>query len=1282
MDAVEIARIIEAATEELRLFGSVSQHSKDALRDAEVGMRGFTASQKAANKDLGKSFGGLADSFVKGEKGTAAFNGAIESTTTALSLLILAIPGLGIAARAAAAAITLMGKGFAEVNKHNDRMLKGFQALSESGAIASDGLKGLYDNLYDLNLNVQEFDKFAQLMGQNSESLALFGNTTFEGRRALSALSEAMKPVRLDMMNMGITLESQREGMLAYVKLQSQIGMAQKRNGETDLMRTRRLNEGASKYLTEMDALTKATGVQRKEMEAEIDRARSEQRFRAKIDAMRASGDERQVKAANELELANAILAKQAPKTAQGFRDAATGFIGSSEESGRFFQGTMGQSAQIMDDLTSGTSDAAQSLQKLYKAFGVTTKEFNLLAQVGLYDTFGDFAEQSNLVVRGMSDLPAAIEAAKKQQEELARNPDKRLNALNKNYLNQLELTRAAENTLELAATEAALAVNAMSDAAVAAAEALGLIGKKTPKPSGAGAPTAVAATEKARAERGKADTAAAKVADLNDTIKNANQEVENLERNKASAEAINAAKAKLADLQKQKVAAEEEELKQARVASQAALEAKNERLRMRKVQNTIPLIEKDAASAQKKIDDLKLEQARLEIKQRDNPQAAPGPVDPRVTKAREATEARKKAEAAVEAASAERKRLEDEKGRGAEETKAARVAEMKAKEEAAKAKATEEQRRRQQGRASGPGDDRLITIEKELLAAEQNLKEKTDALTEARKKLGQTGEESIPAEKKYTKTVENLIIEAESQGKNIPTGIKDKNGRPTSSAYGIGQFTKGTFETVASRAKPGEALHGKTFEDYKKDTGLQREAMTKLTDINRTTLAKKGLEGNARNLYLAHFLGGEGASGVLGAPDNTPVERVVSADQLAANEPIFKTVKTVGELKAWADNKMATAERQLSAKAAKEGVQTAGATAEEIPAMADGGVVKAAPGGSIVRMGEAGLNEAAIPLKGGMIPVTFGRDFRKVFDQIVYTLGKSNDLLNAKPRTEDIKISGVDQYLKDMTTMLGDVQKQEQPNFGQYFSDVNTTLKETQKQPNFGQYFSDVNTTLKETQKQPDVGQYLTDVNATLKETQKQKQPDMSQYFKDMTTVLGDVQKQKQPDMSQYFKDMTTVLGDVQKQEKSPSQSIDITDVIRSMSSTNEVLLSSVTTKLTTAQENNRPEIERMKAQASVVSQNMFDNYARVISLATPEIDSLASKETNIIESTKQMNQELAIAISNQIKESLQQFAPQQQVTDVRILADQLSAGISELISEARRGNDNTNRLVQVAQS
>jgi hypothetical protein len=299
------------------------------------------------------------------------------------------------------------------------------------------------------------------------------------------------------------------------------------------------------------------------------------------------------------------------------------------------------------------------------------------------------------------------------------------------------------------------------------------------------------------------------------------------------------------------------------------------------------------------------------------------------------------------------------------------------------------------------------------------------------------------------------------------------------------------------------------------------------------------------------------------------------------------------------------------------------------------------------------------------MIPVTFGRDFRKVFDQIVYTLGKSNDLLNAKPRTEDIKISGVDQYLNDMTAMLGDVQKQKQPDISQYLTDVNTTLKETQKQ------------------KQPDISQYFKDMTTMLGDVQKQKQPDISQYLKDMTTMLGDVQKQKQPDIGQYFKDMTTMLGDVNKQEKSPEQPIDINDVIQSMSSTNEMLLSSVTTKLTTAQESDRPDLEKMKAQASVVSQNMFDNYAKVVSLAIPDIDSLASKETNFKESTKLANEELATTIADKLQDIVRQLSPNNNATaDLKEMTAQLSFGINELISEARRGNDNTNRLVQVAQS
>ena len=186
-------------------------------------------------------------------------------------------------------------------------------------------------------------------------------------------------------------------------------------------------------------------------------------------------------------------------------------------------------------------------------------------------------------------------------------------------------------------------------------------------------------------------------------------------------------------------------------------------------------------------------------------------------------------------------------------------------------------------------------------------------------------------------------IIQAESGGRNIG------NIGGTSSAFGIAQFTKGTFEGMAKQAGPTNPLYGKTFEDYKADVGLQREALRQLMDQNRQSLARQGLPTTDPAIYLAHFLGATGASRVLSMPDDAPITAAVSAEAMAANTGVFKNIATIGDLKGWASQKMG-------------GVGYA----------ATGGIVPARRGGTQIIAGEAGLNEAFVPLPNGKsIPVT-----------------------------------------------------------------------------------------------------------------------------------------------------------------------------------------------------------------------------------------------------------------------------------------------------------------------
>jgi len=146
-------------------------------------------------------------------------------------------------------------------------------------------------------------------------------------------------------------------------------------------------------------------------------------------------------------------------------------------------------------------------------------------------------------------------------------------------------------------------------------------------------------------------------------------------------------------------------------------------------------------------------------------------------------------------------------------------------------------------------------------------------------------------------------MIQAESGGRNI-ANQSGAGGAPTSSAFGIGQMLKGTFENLVKGAGTGNPLQGKTFEDYKVDLDLQREALTQFTDQNRRTLERARVSTTDAALYLAHFLGPGGAVKALKAGDSAPIGSVVNPDQIEAN-PHLKKMVDVADLKQWADQKM-----------------------------------------------------------------------------------------------------------------------------------------------------------------------------------------------------------------------------------------------------------------------------------------------------------------------------------------------------------------------------------------
>jgi hypothetical protein len=130
----------------------------------------------------------------------------------------------------------------------------------------------------------------------------------------------------------------------------------------------------------------------------------------------------------------------------------------------------------------------------------------------------------------------------------------------------------------------------------------------------------------------------------------------------------------------------------------------------------------------------------------------------------------------------------------------------------------------------------------------------------------------------------------------------------PNSSAEGLYQFTKGTFVDMFKKTFPEAkgmsdsqilAMRGSTLPNGQKVEEILGPAFTAQ---NAQYLQSKNLPVNGATVYLAHFLGPQGAERLLKADPSTPVSQVVSPDAIAANKSILQG-KTVGDVQQWAAN-------------------------------------------------------------------------------------------------------------------------------------------------------------------------------------------------------------------------------------------------------------------------------------------------------------------------------------------------------------------------------------------
>lgn len=386
-EAQRMAELLADINDQLARYGQVHPQTQaaytDATMKAKYGINDFTKKVEAGAKSMGQFAGAAAEAgkaMLEGKKGAAAFNSAIDGITSGISTVAKQFGPLGKAVAGAAGAYGSYTKA---ANKMADDLYAGYSKMQKAGGAASDGMSGLFRDAKKLGLSMNELDSFTQIVTENSKDFALLAGSVNEGRKQFASIGESIAPYRASLMAMGISMDEINSGMAGYLKLQSRVGLAQTKT-------TEQLAEGARKYLLEQDALTRVTGMNRKEQEDAREEIRSQERFAAKLmQVRREQGEE----AANQLETTYLALSAFNKKAAQGFADVSTGFL-QTEAAQQGFRASQGENMRVAQMVANQQISGMEGAQRIAKANGEFARiQGESLGKMGVYNDFaGDLA--------------------------------------------------------------------------------------------------------------------------------------------------------------------------------------------------------------------------------------------------------------------------------------------------------------------------------------------------------------------------------------------------------------------------------------------------------------------------------------------------------------------------------------------------------------------------------------------------------------------------------------------------------------------------------------------------------------------------------------------------------------------------------------------------------------------------------------------------------------------------------------------------------------------------
>jgi hypothetical protein len=456
----------------------ITEELRDSIKDASVGIKGYSAQLRASKAALTASMGGLVKSLIDGESGAAVYNDTIKSGAKVFSDWNKdAKSGSNVLGKTA----EVLAEVATRVATLADQQFKLYQDLSRSGL--ATGMNDAFKNLQAAGYTMKEIGAYGDLMKQNSTVLANMGGTAQEGLTRFSKISKEIVGSGLgtQLLNMGMQIPQINEGIANYVRLQQLSGQAVSND-------TKAVTQGAMEYMVNQDKLTKLTGLSADSQNKIQEQALATEQYAAKtfeLKQIAARGGDEGAAAQKKLDANQAMLTMVEGKMGPEMKKNAMMYLAgaTNTEGYAVFQRGLGQTAQFIDQ---GGTDIGEFTNTLMKDVQRTTTTYKGLAGAGVFNKFlGNFGEYSKALSSSGIDYVDAVNSAGKQIEGQAAGKDKNTADMVKINQNARDIEQSTTKVLDKAMGPVTSALKALSTVAADAAGVLGKIAGKEGKIGG-----------------------------------------------------------------------------------------------------------------------------------------------------------------------------------------------------------------------------------------------------------------------------------------------------------------------------------------------------------------------------------------------------------------------------------------------------------------------------------------------------------------------------------------------------------------------------------------------------------------------------------------------------------------------------------------------------------------------------------------------------------------------------------------------------------------------------